>query len=128
MSTTFTLCARNAAAALVGVALLTGACRAQQSSNLGFEQRDARGRPVGWYVGGDGFEIVTDSVAPLAGTVSLRTRWTGVAPCVEKGPKFAVATQAFPVALAAGRKLHLSGYIRTENIQTGFVGFWMRVD
>ena len=42
--------------------------------------------------------------------------------------KFAVTSQAFPVARAVGRKLHLTGYIRTENIRAGFAGFWMRVD
>src|SRR5918999_6183739 len=92
---------------------LAGAAHAQGRSTLGFELNSVDGRPAGWFVGGDGFEIVADSIAPLAGRFSLRTRWVDTVPYVEGSRKFAVATQVFPVARAAGRKLHLSGYIRT---------------
>jgi erythromycin esterase len=107
---------------------LIGAARAQERSNLGFEHPAADGRPAGWFVGGDGFEIVADSVAPFAGRFSLQTHWVDSVPYESRSGKFAVARQEFPVARAAGRRLHLSGYIRTENIRTGYAGLWMRVD
>ena len=109
-------------------ALATDALAQQQSSNLGFETHAANGRPGGWGVQGEGFEAAVDSVAPLAGRFSLRTRWVDAAPDSVMSHRFANVSQSFPVATAAGRKLHLTGYIRTENIRTGFAGFWMRVD
>src|SRR5688572_11634376 len=107
---------------------IAGAAHAQERSTLGFELKTADGRPAGWMVRGEGFEIVTDSVTPLAGRFSLRSRWVDTVPYVAGPGKFAVASQVFPVARAAGRKLHLSGYIRTEDVRTGYAGLWMRVD
>jgi erythromycin esterase len=109
-------------------ALATDVLAQPQSSNLGFETHAANGRPGGWGVQGEGFEAAVDSVAPLAGRFSLRTRWVDAAPDSVMSHRFANVSQSFPVATAAGRKLHLTGYIRTENIRTGFAGFWMRVD
>src|SRR5476649_1929687 len=110
------------------VVTLPLAVSAQTPTNLGFETHDASGHAVGWAARGSGFEVVVDSVAPFAGRFSLRTRWVDAAPYVQASAKFAVASQALPVALAVGRKLHLTGYIRTDNISVGFAGFWMRVD
>jgi erythromycin esterase len=114
---------------VLAVAALAARVQAQQPSfNLGFEAQSAHSRPAAWVVAGDGFEIVADSVAPLAGRFSLRTRWLAAVPYSEMSNKFAVARQSFPVARTAGRKLHLTGYIRTDGIRTGFAGLWMRVD
>lgn len=44
------------------------------------------------------------------------------------GRDFGVATATLPVQLAAGKKVVLSGYIRTEDVSDGFAGLWMRVD
>jgi erythromycin esterase-like protein len=41
---------------------------------------------------------------------------------------FGVATGAFPVSRAAGKKVRYSGYIKTEGVTRGFAGFWWRVD
>jgi erythromycin esterase len=114
---------------LVATALAAALQAYQLPPNSGFETFDASGRPTGWNIGGEGFEIVVDSVAPLAGRVSLRTRWVSTkAYSVELPQPFAVATQFIPVWKAAGRKLRLTGHIRTENIGAGYAGFWMRVD
>jgi Erythromycin esterase len=43
-------------------------------------------------------------------------------------PASGVATASFPLALAAGRHLTFSGYIRTEAITEGYAGLWWRVD
>jgi erythromycin esterase len=102
--------------------------RAQQPQNLGFELRGTDGRAAAWGFGGQGFEVVVDSQAPFAGQYSLRSRWVDATPYSEASQRFAVATQPFSVSPAAGRKLHFSGYIRTENIKTGYAGLWMRVD
>jgi erythromycin esterase-like protein len=44
------------------------------------------------------------------------------------GPSFGVATAAFPVKDASGKRARFSGYIKTEGITTGFAGLWWRVD
>jgi erythromycin esterase-like protein len=41
---------------------------------------------------------------------------------------FGVATATFPVGEAAGRRVHYSGYIKTEAVTRGFAGLWWRVD
>jgi erythromycin esterase-like protein len=41
---------------------------------------------------------------------------------------FGVATATFPVAEAAGKRVHYSGYIKTEGVTRGFAGLWWRVD
>ena len=120
----FSRCVLAAVFSVVGAS----AASAQQLVNLGFETQNTGGRPSGWGMGGDGFELVADSTSPLAGRFSMRTRWIGPTAYTEVSRKFAVANQPFPVALAAGRRLRLSGYIRTEGIATGYAGFWMRVD
>lgn len=117
----------RAAGFCAAVTVLAADASAQQPSNLGFEAH-ANGRAVGWNSAGSGFEITVDSITPFAGRFSLRTRWVDAAPYSDASQKFAGASQTFPVVRAAGRKLHLTGYIRTENIRTGFAGFWMRVD
>ena len=99
----------------------------QPNQNLGFEVSDATGRPVGWGVDGQGYEIVVDSAQPFAGRHSLRTRWIDAAPRLEASRQFAAASQAFPLTRVMGRRLHLTGYIRTQDVH-GYAGFWMRVD
>jgi len=118
---------RSLICSIAAAGLLTGAVGAQQPTNLGFEAY-VNGRATGWSGAGNGYEIVADSVAPFAGRYSLRTRWMGTTPRTADTRAYAAETQAYPLALAAGRKLHLTGYIRTQGIQTGFAGFLMRVD
>ncbi len=44
------------------------------------------------------------------------------------GSSFGVATGMFPVKDAAGKRVRFSGYIKTENVTTGYAGLWWRVD
>jgi erythromycin esterase-like protein len=44
------------------------------------------------------------------------------------GSDFGVATATFPIKEAAGKRVHYSGYIKTEGITRGFAGLWWRVD
>ena len=95
-------------------------------TNLGFEARDPLHRLLGWGMAGAGYDVSLDSVAPMAGKFSLRTRWIG--PGTRGEQAFGVASTPYPPVLARGRALRLSGYIRTEGISSGYAGFWMRVD
>jgi len=41
---------------------------------------------------------------------------------------FGVATGSFPIAVAAGKRVRYSGYLKTANVTRGYAGLWWRVD
>ena len=41
---------------------------------------------------------------------------------------FGVATATIPTEVIRGKKVHLSGYVKTQDITKGYAGLWMRVD
>ena len=43
------------------------------------------------------------------------------------GPPFGVATATFPIAVAAGKRIRFSGYIKTQNITHDRAGLWSRL-
>lgn len=45
-----------------------------------------------------------------------------------EGPNFGVATAAFPIKDASGKRARFSGYIKTEGVTTGSAGLWWRVE
>ena len=49
-------------------------------------------------------------------------------PQKQSSPSFGVATGSFPVKDAAGKTVHFSAWIKTENVQNGYAGLWWRVD
>ncbi|MEP6781410.1 MAG: erythromycin esterase family protein [Gemmatimonadaceae bacterium] len=97
-------------------------------TNLGFEEHDVKAAPVNWYAGGNGYEVIVDSIAPMTGKFSLRSKRLDPTPYDSNAGNFGVATSSYPISAVAGRKLRLTGYIRSENINKGYAGFWMRVD
>lgn len=117
----------SATIAIASTVMPFAATAQQGPANLGFELRNGP-RPVGWGIGGTGYEIVADSAAPFAGAFSLRSRWLGPAVWVPGTGSFGSASQVYPLPLARGRHLLLTGYIRTEDVAAGYAGFWMRVD
>ncbi|MEO5818481.1 MAG: erythromycin esterase family protein [Gemmatimonadaceae bacterium] len=108
------------------VVVLASSAHAQQSPTIiGFEAHNAGRSLVGWTVAARGFEAVLDSVTPLAGRFSLRTRRLDG---TSDSAKSILTSVRLPAAGAAGRRLHLTGYIRTEAIRSGYASFWLRVD
>ena len=90
--------------------------------NLGFEETSEMGKPAAWYLGGKGYEIVSDRDVVHSGTTSLR---------LESKPgerEFAVVKGDFPIALASGKKITLHGWFKTEDVEDGRIGLWWRVD
>jgi erythromycin esterase len=95
---------------------------AQTTLNLDFESRgDDPSMPDGWFVGGQGYEIKLDEADRRSGKVSLRMTRT------QEGG-FGVATSMVPVKLARGKTIRFSGAIKTDDVQTGYAGLWLRVD
>jgi len=43
-------------------------------------------------------------------------------------PDFGLATASFPVSAAAGKRVHYTGFIKTQEVTFGYAGLWWRVD
>jgi len=75
-------------------------------------------------------DIVRDFVArcdpQYAGTVRLASDLTNATSSPSRG--FGVKGAALPVMDGAVKRVHLSGYIKTEGVNTGYAGLWLRVD
>jgi hypothetical protein len=50
------------------------------------------------------------------------------APPKQHGSSFGVTTGRFPVKDAAGKTVHFSAWIKTDNVLNGYAGLWWRVD
>jgi len=116
--------------ALLGTCLLGEATA--QAVNLGFDDHPPRpGAPEGWDSpdarppsGGEGYEA--DTVADAqAGRAAARLRFVG--PGREEAPDFGTFTQAVDATPWRGRRVRLSGWLRTEDVDFG-AGLWLRVD
>ena len=105
--------------ALLAVTPLSG----QAISNPGFELRkkSAQTLPSGWDAGGEGYVVAVDSLVAYEGASSLRVRRAGEG-------RFAVAMQVLTVDELRGRTVRLSGFIRTEDVEGGYAGLWLRVE
>jgi erythromycin esterase len=88
--------------------------------NLDFETVESD-RPVGWYTTGAGYTVVLDAEQPQSGERSLRIG-------LDQNGQFGMASSQFPVERARGKRLKLTGYLRTADISRGHAGLWMRVD
>jgi erythromycin esterase len=108
------------------MALPAGTIGGQATLNLGFEAHGADGRLLHWGSGAEGYQMVVDSIEPFAGRFSLRSQWIGGDRLPEQR-SFGVASMVYPLQQAMGRRLHLTGYIRTLDVR-GYAGFWVRVD
>ncbi len=101
------------------------------SINLDLETQDkARHLPAGWAPGihspgapTPGYQVQTDSVVYQQGRYSVRLQSS-----YDAGTNsFGAAHWAIP-ARYQGKSITLSGYLKTEAVQNGFAGLWMRLD
>ncbi len=97
---------------------------AQVFLNLDFEHaQEGSFLPQKWYAGGDGYIVELDGEEHIQGDYSL-----GMFADKSSPKSFGVATGNFPVAIARGKQIRFSGYIKTSNLTKGSAGLWMRVD
>lgn len=102
-----------------GLLLMTGTVTAQPSLNLDFEEKGkAPDKPAAWeLVVPQGGEAALDSTTVQAGKHSLRLH--------RKDQKGEVSSRGdIQPFLAAGKKLRLSGHIKTEKVANGHAGLW----
>jgi hypothetical protein len=95
---------------------------AQPFLNLDFEI-SPRGKPRSRSTGSSGYACRLDAAEYRSGRQSLEIRY-------RSGPAntLGLASRTLPVALVRGRRGRYSGWIKTEDVKTGYAAPWMRVD
>jgi len=109
---------------VVHSALIAGtpAPKGQDYLNLDFEQKGWKDSVKGWSIGGRSHTITVDTTEKISGNSSL---------CIEGKTKkndFGVARTTFPIALVRGKKIKLTGFIKTQELTGGHAALWWRVD
>jgi hypothetical protein len=100
-------------------------------TNLDFEaEAVAPGAPPGWDrtdlyppTGGEGYEVVLDRTEAHGGEACAFIRSL---PGRERS--FGTLTQSVSPEGLPGSRVRLTGWLRTENVQNGFAGLWLRID
>ncbi|MFC0131099.1 hypothetical protein CR105_04570 [Massilia eurypsychrophila] len=92
-------------------------------ANLGFDQWK-NGAPSGWVGTAAGFKASRDCAADQDGRCVLRIDSTDG----YTAGSFLPLAQRIGLGAAAGRRLTLSGLIRTENVAGGAAALWLRAD
>jgi C-terminal processing protease CtpA/Prc len=94
---------------------------AQTDPNYGFETlQDAA--PVGWDVfGSESYEHGLDAEVSRSGDRSAYLAYDGDA------PDYKAWSYTVPADFG-GKKIKLTGYLKTENVEEGFAGLWLRLD
>lgn len=95
----------------------------QEKTKFDFEFESST--PVGFYTAGASHQVKLDKKIAHSGNQSLLMRYAPPPPNADSG---AVATAAFPADSAAGKRVRLSGYIKTSQVTQGFAGLWLRID
>lgn len=103
------------------LAILSSKIFSQQYLNLDFETSTPTGSAIGWYQGGQGYEVKVDTTVFYSGKKSLRM-------VKLSNGGFGLGTLTFPIDDAKGKHLRYTSYIKTEGITNGYAGLWWRVD
>src|SRR6478609_1647003 len=100
----------------------TGYCQTAPSFNFDFEKAK-KGFPTTWNdAAGKDNSISLDSVTVKTG------KYAGLIELKEDSKRdYDLWSMALPINYQ-GKKITLSGYIKTENVRDGFAGLWMRID
>ncbi|WP_266367865.1 S41 family peptidase [Tellurirhabdus rosea] len=105
--------------------LLPFAGMAQTPSNLDFERLDpATRQPAGWSsFGSEGYAVGADSLVRHGGRYSFRIQ--SIAD--NKDQAFKACGLTIP-ARYAGKEIELTGFVKTQDLASGWAGLWMRID
>lgn len=108
-----------AVATLASCADLSGHVFETTRYNLDFESRvHNTAKPLRWYVMASGYEVSADTTVSREGRTSLRIERRDTA------ARMAFLNQVIPVD-AAGREVCLTGWVRTENVDSGLAAIWI---
>lgn len=108
---------------LIFISFLLTTCQSQQQSNLNLDFETLEGKlPKNWSImGGHGIEVYIDSITKKSGKYST----------VIHKPSSASGFKSLAIKLPAnyaGKKIKLSGFIKTENVTDGRAGLWMSIE
>lgn len=116
----------SALRAVIALFLMTSVPVPAGVSNLDFEAGpDPKGRPTGWMAGTKGYAILVDPVDVHGGQMSARIERRED---VETDKTSAPLTQWIPAKDWKGKRVRLTGWLRTRDITTGWAALWMRTD
>lgn len=107
---------------IFSITLISQTQTASPLLNLDFELTE-KGMPSGWNnFGSSGYKLSIDSLHKKSGKYAASIELSeGIA------PDFKALAFTLPNNYA-GKKITLSGYIKTENVSEGYAGLWMRID
>ena len=96
-------------------------CQTSEKFNFDFEIID-NGKPKDWNnFGSSNYAIALDSINTKNGKYSVKIEFK------EGNPEFKAWAFTIPDNYP-GKKITLTGYIKTENVTDGYAGLWMRID
>ena len=91
------------------------------SCNFDFEKNE-NNKPLNWEnFGSTDYTLSIDSIIKKNGKYSVVIEYNGTS------PDFKAWAYTIPASYQ-GKKITLSGYIKTENVTDGWAGLWMRID
>lgn len=110
------------------LALILVSCKihSQFKINGSFENLDKSRKPQGWLFSffdaqKNAYPVKLDSTTKYDGKYSLLIE--------KKGTEAEFGVIDYPIAQTfEGKKIELKGYVKTENITSGFAGLWLRID
>ncbi len=106
---------------IFSILLTFSICSAQTDYNLDFETLE-NDTAKGWEVFGTGnHKIIFDTIAAQNGSIS------GAIESVDEKEDFKALSFKIPSDFS-GKRIKLSGYVKTENVAGGWAGLWMRID
>lgn len=93
----------------------------QQDFNFDFE-KTRNGNPLNWEnFGSEGYTLSLDTLNAQSGKTAAVIEYSGNA------PNFKAWAYNIP-AIYTGKRIKLTGYVKTENVTDGWAGLWMRID
>jgi hypothetical protein len=100
---------------------LTAFCQTSEKFNFDFESVD-NGKPKDWkYFGSSNYNLAIDTINIKSGKYSASIEFK------EGNPDYGAWAFKIPDNYD-GKKITLTGFIKTENVSDGYAGLWMRID
>ncbi len=108
---------------LLGVAFIISCTTKEKLSKLNFDfENSEKEVPTGWdNFGSPNYILAIDSAIAISGKYSASLEYK------EGNPDFKAWAFTIPDNYD-GKKITLTGYIKTENVTDGYAGLWMRID
>lgn len=88
---------------------------------VGLYSEDFEGGAGSWHLGGKGYDVAVDPTQAHGGKASVRIAF-------HEAGAFGVMGQGVPAGIARGKQITLAGWIKTDAVDGGYAGLWLRID